>query len=49
MSSRCDLVLTVRMGLSKLRKQAKWLWFYVCLVISVKEDSAGTVILSHNK
>lgn len=25
MSSRCDLVLTVRMGLSKLRKQAKWL------------------------
>lgn len=47
MFSRCDLIVTLRMGLSILRKQAKWLGYYVCLVISMKEDSA--VILVHNK
>lgn len=47
MFSRCDLIVTVRMGLSELRKQAKCLWYYVCLVISMKEDSA--VILVHDK
>lgn len=48
-SRRRDLVVTVRMGLSKLGNQAQWLWFYVRLEISTKEDSAETMIFIGNK